>query len=55
MKIIKVLSKKVKNIDYYKYTVTLPKEVVDKSELLGKQLKAEAEKGKISIIKDTKS
>jgi hypothetical protein len=52
MKIIKVLSKKVDDKDYHKYIVTLPKEAVEKSELLGKQVKAEAERGKIVIEKD---
>lgn len=52
MKIIKVLSKKVKDAEYHKYIVTLPKEAVEKSELLGKSVKAEAEKGKICIVKE---
>lgn len=52
MKIIKVLSKKVKDAEYYKYIVTLPKEAVEKSKLLGKPVKAEAEKDKICIIKE---
>ncbi len=51
MKIIKVLSKKVKDTKYYKYIVTLPKEAVEKSKLEGKQLKAEAEKDKIYLTK----
>ncbi|MFA5953475.1 MAG: hypothetical protein WC812_02685 [Candidatus Pacearchaeota archaeon] len=52
MKIIKVLSKKVKEKDYYKYIVTLPKEAVEKSRLEGKQIKAEAEKNKICLVKE---
>jgi len=49
MKIIKVLSKKVKDTEYSKYLVNLPKKVVEESKLLGKDLKAKVEKGKIII------
>ncbi len=52
MKIIKVFSKKVKDTKYYKYTVTLPKDAVEKSNLEGKQLKAEVEKDKICLVKE---
>lgn len=52
MKIIKVLSKKVDDKPYYKYLVNLPKEVVENSELLDKQIKAESEKGKIVLKKE---
>ena len=52
MKIIKVLSKKVKDTKYYKYIVTLPKEAVEKSKLEGKQLRAESEKYKIILEKE---
>jgi hypothetical protein len=51
MKIIKVFSKKVKDTKYYKYIVTLPKDVVEKSKLKGKKLRAEAEKDKIVLTK----
>ena len=53
MRIIKVLSKKVKetNSQYYKYLLNLPKEVVENSRLLGKNLKAKTERGKIIVEK----
>lgn len=52
MKIIKVLSKKVENKEYSKYLLNLPKEVVEESNLLGKDLKAKVEKDKIIIQKE---
>lgn len=52
MKIIKILSKKVGEKTYYKYILNLPKEVVEESKLLGKELKAEFEKGKIVVEKE---
>ena len=52
MKIIKVMSKKVKEKEYSKYLLNLPKEVVEESKLLGKDLKAKAEKEKIIIEKE---
>ena len=52
MKIIKVLSKKVDNKEYSKYLLNLPKEIVEESKLLGKDLKAKIEKEKIIIEKD---
>lgn len=52
MKIIKVLSKKVEGKPYYKYIVSLPKEVVENSNLEGKKLKAEVEKDKIYLTKE---
>jgi len=51
MKIIKVLSKKVKKMEYSKYLLNLPKKVVEDSKLLGKDLKATADKDKIIIEK----
>jgi len=51
MKIIKVLSKKVGTIEYQKYLLNLPKDVVEESNLRGKELKARAEKEKIIIEK----
>tara|TARA_Y100000034_G_scaffold131104_1_gene191090 strand:- start:3673 stop:3831 length:159 start_codon:yes stop_codon:yes gene_type:complete len=49
MKIIKVLSKKVGDTNYYKYLLNLPKEVVEESNLLGKNLKAKSDKQKIMV------
>lgn len=54
MKIIKVFSKKVKDVKYNKYLLNLPKKVVEDSKLLGKDLKATTEKDKIIIEKDLK-
>lgn len=51
MKIRKVLDKKVGETEYSKYLITLPKEIVEKSELSGKELKARAQKNKIMIEK----
>lgn len=52
MKIIKVLSKKVKDTEYSKYLLNLPKKVVEDSKLLGKNLKATTEKDRIIIEKE---
>jgi len=52
MKIRKVLDKKVGDVSYEKYLVTLPKKIVEESGLLGKEIKAVLEKGKIVIEKD---
>ena len=49
MKIIKVMSKKVGDTEYKKYLLNLPKQVVEESKLIGKNLKAKAEKEKIII------
>ena len=49
MRIIKVLSKKVKGVEYNKYIINLPKKIVENSELLDKDLKATAGKAKITI------
>ena len=49
MKIREVLDKKVGNTEYTRYITTLPKDVVKDSKLLGKELKAKAEKGKIIL------
>lgn len=49
MKIIKVMSKKVGDKEYSKYLLNLPKEVVDESKLVGKNLKVKLEKNKITI------
>ena len=52
MKIIKVLSKKIGDTEYKKYLLNLPKNVVEESHLVGKELKAKAEKDKIIIEKE---
>jgi len=52
MKIITAMSKKVGDKEYSKYLLNLPKEVVEDSKLLGKELKAKAEKEKIIIEKE---
>ncbi|MEJ2268066.1 MAG: hypothetical protein P8X70_03250 [Nanoarchaeota archaeon] len=52
MKIAQVSNKKVGGKEYKKYMIpSMPKEIVEKSGLLGKKLKAKAEKGKITIEK----
>ncbi len=55
MKIIKVLSKKIGDKEYSKYLVNLPKQVVEDSKLLGKDLKARVEKEKITLEKEKNS
>ncbi len=52
MKIIKVMSKKVGDTEYKKYLLNLPKNVVEESKLIGKNLKAKAEKERIIIEKE---
>jgi len=49
MKIMKVLDKKVKGTTYHKYRINLPKDVVEESKLLNKEIKARVEKNKIVI------
>jgi hypothetical protein len=49
MKIIKVMSKKVNGKEYSKYIINIPKEVVEESELLEKELKMNVSKRKITI------
>jgi len=49
MKIIKVMSKKVRDKEYSKYIINIPKEIVDESELLDKELKMNVSKRKITI------
>jgi len=51
MKIMKVLDKKIGDIEYIKYRINLPKKVVEDSKLLDKEIKAREEKGKIIIEK----
>jgi len=52
VKIIKVLSKKVGDTEYQKYLLNLPKGVVEESHLIGKELKATSENGKIIVEKE---
>jgi hypothetical protein len=52
MKIRQVLDKRVGDTEYSKFLVTLPKEIVQVSGLIGKELKAKAEKNKIVIEKE---
>ena len=54
MKIMKVLDKKIGDTTYYKYRINLPKEVVEKLNLVGKEVKVVEDKGKIVIEKDKK-
>ena len=51
MRIREVLDKKVGNTKYTRYITTLPKDIVRDSNLLGKELKARVEKGKIILEK----
>ena len=51
MKIVKALSKKVGDISYFKFIINIPKEIIEKSGLIGKNLRARAEKNKIIIEK----
>lgn len=49
MKIIKVASKKVGDVEYFKYVLNLPKGLVEESGFVGKDLKGKIEKGKIVL------
>ncbi len=51
MKIRKVLDKKVGVVSYFKYLITLPKDIVENSGLLEKDLKVKKENHKIIIEK----
>lgn len=51
MKIRQVLDKKVGETEYTKFLITLPKEIVNDSGLIGKELKVKSEKNKIVIEK----
>ncbi len=51
MKIREVLDKKVGDVTYNRYILILPKDVVKNSKLLGKELKASLNDGKICIEK----
>lgn len=52
MKVMKVFDKKVGETIYYKYRINLPKELVENSGFLGKELKVEFKKDKIIIEKE---
>lgn len=52
MKIREVLDKKVGDTKYTRYIVILPKDVVHKSNLVGKELKATANKEMICLEKE---
>ena len=52
MKIRKVLDKRVGEVSYFKYLITLPKELVENSDLIGKELTAKKENQKIVIEKN---
>jgi len=49
MKIMKVFDKKVGEVTYSKYRINLPKEVVEKSGFIGKEIKAELRNDQIII------
>ena len=49
---MKTFDKKVGDTEYYKYLVNLPKNVVEDSNLLDKEVKVRLEKGKIIIEKE---
>lgn len=51
MKIREVLDKKIGEKKYSRYIVILPKDVVQDSKLLGKELKAKIQNGKIVLEK----
>lgn len=46
-----VIDKKIGDTTYYKYRINLPKEMVELSKLLGKEIKVKLDKGKIIIEK----
>ena len=52
MKIREVIDKKIGNKEYKRYIVILPKDLVQDSKLLGKELKATLEKDKIILEKN---
>ena len=52
MKIMKVLDKKVRNTEYIKYRINLPKKVVEDSGLKDKQVKVNLVGNKICIEKE---
>ena len=52
MRIREVLDKKIGDKEYKRFMVILPKDVVQSSKLLGKDLKAKAEREKIVLEKE---
>jgi hypothetical protein len=54
MKIRKVLDKKVGDTAYFKYLITLPKNIVEDSGFLDKEIFVKLEEGKIIINKNIK-
>ena len=52
MKIMKVVDKKIGNTTYYKYRINLPKETVEKLNLLDKELKVRADRNRIIIERE---
>lgn len=46
------MSKKVGDKEYSKYLLNLPKDIVEESKFIGKDLKAKVEKDKIIIEKE---
>lgn len=52
MKIMKTKDKKASGTTYYKYRINLPKDVVEKLDLLDKELKVKTEGKKIIIEKE---
>ncbi|MBS3066714.1 hypothetical protein J4205_02720 [Candidatus Pacearchaeota archaeon] len=52
MKIMKVLDKKIGDVEYIKFRINLPKQVVENSGLKEKEVKVREEKGKIIIEKE---
>jgi hypothetical protein len=51
MKIMKTLNKRSKNNFNYKYRINLPKELVENSKLIDKEVEIKLENGKIIIQK----
>jgi len=49
MKIMKVLDKKVGDTTYYKYRINLPKDIMENSGFLEKEVKVTLEKNRIII------
>lgn len=49
MKIREVLDKKIGSTEYTRFITTIPKDVVKASHLLGKELVAKVQKGKIIL------
>ena len=52
MKIMKVIDKRIGDVTYYKYRINLPKEVVEKSGFIDKEIKVELKNGKIIIVEE---